>query len=102
MTEIEASPSQVGAMPMITFAGDAQEALETIVARIPYGFGVALVKDGEQFPSSESDEVVPDRDVAFITCDDRGVTYAGLDADGNKDGTTGLRPWAEIGRVHVY
>lgn len=87
-------------MSTITFGDGALEALVVAASHIPYGRTVALLNDGEELPIGP--ELKPGTDVKLIACDERGVTYAGLDADGQNDGTTGLRPWIETERIHVY
>jgi hypothetical protein len=72
-----------------------------VAGHIPFGYTVALLGEGQQQLPAGSD-IVPGTDVSFVAADETGVVYAGLDADGNKDGSTGFRPWAEIAEIHVY
>lgn len=84
----------------ITFGAGAEEAFVTVASRIPYGCTIALLGENQQVPSGS--EPVAGIDVSFIACIDEGVVYANLNANGDKDGTVGLRPWADIAKIHVY
>lgn len=87
-------------MSSITFGDGAEEAFVTVAGRIPFGCTVALLNDAQPIPTGP--DIVSGTDVSFVAADDSGVYFAGLDSNGNKDGSTGFRPWSEIAHIHVY
>jgi len=86
----------------LTFAGEAIGAAGiNAVNSLTNGYTVALLEPGMSLP--EESAVVAGVDVSFVSVGSEGVRYRALDSeDSEPTGPIELRPWASIGRIHVY
>jgi len=85
---------------VITFGDDAFDAFVAIASRIPGGYTIALLGEGEDPPAGT--DIAPGTDVRFRTADEDGITYEVLDAMAEPTGEVRTRPWAQVARIHVY
>lgn len=83
----------------ISFAGEAEEAFRSLVDRIPVGWTIALLAEGQELPHGD---IVDGVDVAFMGVSEEGIVFQPIDENGERVDGLQVRPWLEVDRVHIY